>query len=211
MTRMTVWADLLPEARVGLAAAPDISVESALRRAAQRFFRETHLWLESMEPIVLEAGVASYPTEIPPGSRVERIAVAKLAGRVCDIGLMRYVDLFSLPTSEGGVEAVALNPAANEVVVWRTPTVSGKTLELLVALAPTLSARGIPDHLADEWHDGIVAGARAEMFANKDMPWFSPEMANRSELLYSEVVARGRREEHSGHHVQLRVTPRPFV
>lgn len=198
---------------MGLAAAPDISVESALRRAAQRFLRETHIWIEPMEPITLERGVAAYPTEIPQGSRVERVSVAKLNGRVCEVGLMRYVDLFALPVSEGSVQAIALSPAADEVLVWRTPTQveAGQLLELLVVLAPTSSARGIPDHIADEWHDGLVAGARAEMFGNKDMPWFSPEMSNRSEMLYADVVARARREQHSGHHNNLRVKPRPFL
>lgn len=210
---MKTWTDLLTEARVGLAAAPDPSVAAALRRAAQRFFRETHIWQERLEPVTLEAGEPEYPMEVPAGTRVERIKVAKLNGTVCDIGLMRYSDLFELPTSTGAVQAVAMSPDASQMVVWRTPdrAQAGAALELLVVLAPTIASKGLPDHLADEWHDGLVAGARAEMFANKDMPWFSPEMAAASEMLYADVVARARREQHSGHHNNLKVRPRSFV
>lgn len=210
---MKTWNDLLTEARVGLSAAPDPSVAAALRRAAQRFFRETHIWQERLEPVTLEVGESEYPIELPPGTRVERLKVAKLNGTVCDIGLMRYTDLFELPEDTGSVQAVALSPAADQLVVWRTPdeAQAGVTLDLLVVLTPTMASRGLPDHLADEWHDGLVAGARAEMFANKDMPWFSLELAGHSEMLYADVVARARREQHSGHHNNLRVRPRPLA
>lgn len=210
---MKRWSDLLPEARVGMAAAPDPSIEAALRRSAQRFLREAHVWREKLEPIVLEAGEMEYDVELPPGSRVERIVDARVDGLSCAVGLMRYQDLFALGPAEGAVQAVALTPDSARLAVWRIPTEAQEEqeVELLVALAPTMDARGIPAHLADEWHDGIVAGARAEMFANKDMPWFSPEMAQHAEMVYADVVARARREEHSGHHVNLRVRPRLFI
>lgn len=210
---MKTWTDLLTEARVGLAAAPDPSVAAALRRAAQRFFRETHIWQEKLEPVALEAGEAEYSVELPPGARIERLKVAKLNGSVYDVGLMRYADLFELPSDTGPIQAVALSPAADQLVVWRTPdeAQAGAVLELLVVLAPTIASRGLPDHLADEWHDGLVAGARAEMFANKDMPWFSLELASHSEMIYADVVARARREQHSGHHNNLKVRPRPLA
>ena len=207
------WSVLLNEARVGLAAAPDPSVESALRRAAQRFFREAHVWKHRMEPITLEANTMEYPVEVPAGTRVERVVAAKLGGTSCDVGLMRYEDIFLLGFEKGAVQAVALTPLSDQIALWRVPDENnaGQALELLVSLAPTMQAREIPDALADEWHDGIVAGARAEMFANKDMPWFDPGMATYAENQYAEVVARARREEHSGHHVNLRVRPRPFI
>lgn len=210
---MARFEDLLPEARVALREAPDISIESALRRSAQRFCELSSIWREELDPFAWREGVALYDLEPPTGGRVERVLSIRVAGAETRMQQSRFEDIHRMSTASGRPETFALTADGLGIHFWRAPNSdhAGKAVALYVALVPTRTARELPEFLVDEWHDAVVAGAHAEMFANVGMPWFSPPMAADARGRFDAGVAKARRKQLSGNHAELRVKPRPWI
>lgn len=209
---MARFADLLPEARIGLASAPDLSIEAALRRGTQRLLRDSQLWTADLDPFALAAGVDTYDLE-PDLSRavVEKLLVVKVGGN--RLAPARLVDLRALTSGEGTPTFAALTVDGRQIVLHPAPDLAsvGRLVRVHAALTLVRSAREFPDFLADEWHDAIVAAAHAEMYGNRAMPWYDPQKALERELRYSEEAARAKRKQHSGGHVSMFVAPRPWI
>lgn len=204
---------MLVDLRSGMAQAPDRTLLRALQRASAYFFVQSHVWREALDPVALQAGVSQYDLDAPSGSRVEQVMVAKVAG--CPLRTQyRPREMFMLPASTGAPSAFALDPTTQTITLHPTPAVAeaGHLLELFVVLVPTSSARTIPDALAQDFGQGIVAYARADMLGlHPEMPWHNPKEATSQRALGDEYMARAKRDQVSGGHVELRVQPRPFI
>jgi hypothetical protein len=209
---MARLSELLPEARIGLSQAPDVSIESALRRSAARFLRETQLWKADLDQFELRTGVETYELQPPQsGAVVEKLVVVRVGSNVVEP--VRLSDLRAMPTAGGAPVAAALSVDGREVTFWRKPTAAeaGTKVAIHAALSLERTAREIPNFLADEWHDAVVAGAHAEMYGNKAMPWYDEQKAQERAFRFAEDAARAKRKQHSGGHTELRVRPRPWT
>jgi hypothetical protein len=208
---MATFDDLLPEARIGLSEAPDFSIVAALRRSAARFCRHSHLWRDDLDPFPLVAGQDAYSLDPPSGAVVERLLTVKIDGTPLR-EIARLQDIKALRKQSGTPVAAALTVAGDELLLWGTPTaaLAGKLVDVFAVLAPTINARTLPDFLIDEWHDAIVAGAHAEMYGNKSMPWYDEAKAQERGFRFGEEAARAKREQHSGGHARMQVRPNPW-
>jgi len=206
--------DLLPETRPGLSQLPDVSLVAALRRGAQRFLRESQVWADDLDPIVLVAGRATYPLQLPDGARVERVLVVKVNGREVDVQA-RIRDLRRLPDAEGLPQAWAVFDSQDEQVIGfdRIPRVTdaGAVVAIHASLAPTNDATELPDWIVNDWHDGIVAGARAELFGQRGTPHYDPDAAARERFSFSMDAARAKRVQVTGRHGLQRAQPLRWV
>jgi hypothetical protein len=206
--------DLLPETRPGLSQLPDVSLVAALRRGAQRFLRESQVWADDLEAFALVVGRHTYPLPLPDGARVERILTVKVNGREIDVQ-MRPRELRALADTDGPPTAWAIFDSQDEQVIAfdRTPRAAeaGFSVAIHASLAITNEAAELPDWIVNDWHDGIVAGARMELLGQRGTPHYDPDAAARERFNFSMDVARAKRVQVSGRHALLRAQPRPWV
>lgn len=211
---MARFDDLLSEARVGFASAPEPSLISALKRSTRLFCRETGVWQTAIDPFALVSGQVAYDWETPDNATVEQILSLKVNGR-SNLRSMRERDMHGLDRTgqNGGVTSYAITGNGLQVSFWRTPgTVeAGHLVDAFVVLAPALAATELEDFLIDEWHDAIVRGMRTEMYGNVDMPWYDMQAQSVARLEFAEHMARAKRETYSGHHSPMKVNMRPFA
>ncbi len=200
--------DLLDDTRPGLSQAPDPVILAALRRAAMKFFRDSMAWVDRLDDIQTQPGVSNYDLEPPGGSRVERLIWVKHNGIQLS-GQARSRDVTAMQSTSSAPRWWALS--GSQIEVWPTPKEQG-TLSACAALVPTRDARSIPDDLAEDYRDGIVALARADMMGNKPgMPYHSPQEASVQYKFGLEAIARAKRKQVSGNWTQMRVQPRPLA
>lgn len=211
---MALIEDLLPETRPGLAQLPDVSLVAALRRGAQRFLRESQVWADDLEPIALVEGRHTYALQLPDGARVDRMLVVKVNGRSVDTQ-MRPRELRMLTETEGPPSAWAILDSQDEQVIAfdHTPTTTeaGWIVALHASLSPTNDALELPDWILNDWHDGIVAAARAELFGQRGTPHYDVEASARERFTYSMDAARAKRVQVSGRHALLRAQPQKWI
>lgn len=210
---MARYEDLLTETRSDLSSAPDASVVEALRRSAIRLLKESGIWRQAIDPIPLVPGQFVYDLVSPEdGSRIDRVLRCDRSDRP-SFGLGQALE-FEFGIERGrDVDFFALRPASEEIVVFGTPSAlhAGVTLSLFVVLVPTRSGRTLPDSLVEEWHDGIVAGAKAEMMAVLNKPWTNLEGAAINGDIFNAELGRARREAETGGHAVLRVRPQKWL
>lgn len=205
--------DLLSDVRSGMAQAPDRTLLRALQRAAVYFFAQSHAWRAQIDTINLQAGVARYDVDAPPGAIVERVMVAKVDGSPMRSQL-RPRELFMLQELTGRPSVFAIDQLEQVIALHPTPGSSedGIALDLFAVIVPTESIRQVPDSLMHRYRPGIVAYARADMFGlHPEMPWHNPKEATSQRALGDEYMTRAKRDQVSGGHVELRVQPRAFI
>lgn len=206
-------SDLLTEARADLPSAPDFSIARALRRSAQRFFRESGVWRERITPITLVAGRTVYSLAAPAvGARIEWLISARFGEG--EVGIATERDMHDASeTATGAPRAIAVRSHTDEAVIWPAPGAAedGKTIRLMAVIAPGSKTDTIPTPLLEEWGDGIVAGAKWEMMSMPAMPWTQFERAQDYERKFYEEVVRAKREATSGSQAPLRVKPVRFI
>lgn len=200
--------DLLDDTRPGLSQAPDAVILAALRRAAMKFFRDSMAWMDRVDDMQTQAGVSVYDLEPPSDSRIERLLWVKYNG-VQLSGQARERDLGAMSSTDAAPRWWAL--VGDKIEVWPTPKEQG-TLSAYAALVPTRTARSIPDSIGEDYRDGIIALARADMMGNKPgMPYHSPQEASIQYKFGLEAIARAKRKQVSGNWTQMRVQPRPLA
>lgn len=208
---MARFEDMLPDARAGLPAAPDVVILGALRRAASELCRQSHVWQELLDDQPAVAGTSSYDCGAPSGARVERIVWVKYNGVLLDF-VERERELLARPASTGAPRAWAASTSAQTFSVWPTPGADDTgALSAYVTLVPLESATSIPDDLAAEYRRGFIALAKADLMSKPDMPYYNPVEAGRHEAIGYDWVVRAKRKQVGGGHVPLRVQARPFV
>lgn len=211
---MALFTVLLTEARPGLTGAPDVSILSALRRAAAHFCRQTGIWSDVLSPIKLRAGVYVYDFDAPLGGNVENILSLKING-VAITNHMRFQDMHALTRDAAGglPTAFSITSDGGSLAVWPTPRTedAGLVVDVLASLSPARTSPELPDFMTNEWHDAIVAGAKADLMLIPEMPWSNPGAAMNCRAYFEEQVSRARKEAYSGHHAPLRVRQRPFA
>jgi hypothetical protein len=204
--------DLLVDARIDLPSATDHDILRALARSAGRFFRQSGVWRERIDPVRLRAGTDVYSLAAPTaGARVERIIEARMGS--VRLHVVRERDMFAAGVQNGPPSSIALRSQSDECAVWPIPRQEDVTHPILIfaTIVPDPKIRTIPDALLNEWSDGIVSGAKADLMSMPALPWTNPAAAANYERRYEEEVARAKREQVSGGHAPLAVQPVRFL
>lgn len=206
------FEDMLDNCRAGLPGAADFTILGALRRAAAELTRQSEVWQQTLDPIIVRSGKITYDYGAPSGSRVQRISFAKLDGveidctlREQDTGGMNY-------SATGKPRALIPSMSAQTFDVFPTPdaTADGGVLSIKAVLVSLDTALTFPDDLGQEYKPGIVAGAKFELMSqHKGMPYYDPKGAvEQEEVAYAWIVRAKRRNLSGG--TQTRVRPQPF-
>lgn len=173
-----LWDAFVPHVSVEVKGAPTILIESHLRLAATELCRRGHPWVGEIAPTTVNLGTATY--SLP--AAVEDALVFEVYSLWLDGRLLSHMPLSQMrrfggnwPSLSGDVEGyVQLDDGS--VTLFKKPAMVG-LLTGLAALVPSPASKGLPDWLGVKFFDGIVAGAKARLFAMQASPWGNAESA----------------------------------
>lgn len=210
---MARFSDMLGHMRAMSYHAPDAVLERALLDATQELCKYAQCWQLELGEDALIDGHGTYELMPPYDVNVDKILWVKIGGKRLRYR-MRPQELLSMDESHGMPTRFAQDSTRQEIHFWPTPTDREENTEVRIyaAVSPTLRTKWLPDGLVDEYHQGIVAAAKANLLTNShDMPWFNPQAGMQQRMLADEIFARAKRAQHSGHSGLLTVAPRPFI
>ncbi len=127
-----------------------------LRDACFEFFERTRAWRQWLDWFEVADGVFQYDIDVPTGAQVVRLEQA-----TCDGKPIRVEGAFSLPKDPAtyGGSANSASSTDRVTLTLSSSVTPGARIQLMASLAPNETATGIPDHLAAQYTDAIVAGA----------------------------------------------------
>ncbi len=169
-----LWSAFVPYLAPYAAACPNPLLEAEARRAAIRFFRRTRAWVEWLDPVQSMEGKAEYDLDVPTGADVVRVERATLGGNPLPVLSFRDIpkDFASSDLASQG-----LLSANRKTFVLGNAVVAGLTLQVQVALAPSLSATGLPDDLFELHGLDIANGALSTILALPGAGFYQPDLA----------------------------------
>lgn len=210
---MARYEDMLIDLRSAAYGAPDAILVRALVRATQDLCKFSQCWRETLDDVYVQSGVGVYEFGAPYESSVDRVLWVTLGGRRIN-DQHRPDDLQAQPVTAGAPRMFAQHAHRQELLLWPTPGANEhqQVLSVHAVLSPTLRSTELPDGLVDEYGQGIVAAAKADLLMNSPgMPWHNPQAAQHQRMSADEVFVRAKRAQHSGHSVPLAVRNRRFA
>lgn len=207
--------DLVHYVRLELPGVMDVIIVQAMAATAMDFCERTRVWDEIQDPVMLIDGVNQYDMEGPTGARVLTIANVWAADRelvpVTMADLMRVLPNWqTAQASQPQYYNAARDRTA--ITVYPTPMSAQKApLTFKAQYAPKRTATTLPDFLGDDHHDALVAGAKARLMVQVNVPWSSPSAGMLHQQAYEQAVAQARIDQlHEQVPASIRVRPVRF-
>lgn len=205
--------DFLPYLQPGLRRAPYPALAQALRSAMIEFCERSGLMRQTLDPIDVVEGTASYDLPEPTDHNI-----------VTPVSVL-YDSVPVHPTSESKADFIAPSWRTNELL-YRYRMEGRTTVKLLwspdqditgglivrVSLRPTRDADALDDALYRDWAEVLAAGAAARLREMPGEPWSNPNAAVIDARKFGGGVAAARvRAEASDTAQPLRMQGRPFA
>lgn len=160
-----------------LLAAPTAAVplvHQCVNRAARTFLRKTRAWQEWLEPAsVSEGAFVEYGFDLPMGAEISRMERATLNGQCLMLANARDLNADPMRHKAG----IASYLASNDLSSFTVHAPSGGQVQVFVTLIPALRATQLPDHIASQYHDAILQGAKAELLNTGGTDYYKPDQA----------------------------------
>lgn len=154
---MALWSTFYPRLMPRVMGCPAPVADAELRAACREIFEKTRAWRQWLDPFTVVDGVRQYSLVIPAGAEIYRPEAATLDGNPLDVdGAFALSKDPALHTGSGD----GLVSQDRESVLLLNATPAGAVVQIKAALVPSNDATGIPDHLASQFADAILAGAR---------------------------------------------------
>lgn len=205
-------AELTPEVASVVTGAPEFRVERELLDAAYDFCRRTGIWQQELDPVTPKDGWAEYEFVVPFRARAEKVlwgyhGTSRMAAWTeSDVRAANH----RAEDNTGDPRHYAMmRGGRNKFVVHPIPANADKDFVFYALLVPTRDAEEIPDFLADEWQDALVAGAVARLF-KADAAWANPGASQEYRRDFQREIARAKREAMTGYGAQGQVKPQRF-
>jgi hypothetical protein len=209
-------ADIAHYVRLETPGVMDTIIVQTIAAVAMDFCERTRAWDEIQDPIALVDGVRQYDMEGPGGeSRVLSIGQVWSATRALESITMRDLARV-LPTWQTVTAPLPIyyNAAIDRqaITVFPTPLdAQGALLTFRAQYAPKRTATTLPAFLLERHLDALVAGAKARLFSQVNVPWSSAAFAAMHAQAYEQAVVNARIEQlHDRVPGTLRVAPRRF-
>ncbi len=178
---MREWSYFLPDVLPHVVGCPSMVAEQELKRAAQQFFEKTRAWRLTTAPVRISPNQATVTVAVGDGLDLVRIEHGTYDGK--RIAVISPDVLDDDPTmgdwrSRKGTPNNLIQSMPGVVDLYPVPLDATSTgLTFFVAVKPSDSATGLPDHLATAYRDIIVCGAKSKLMIYKDAPWANPALA----------------------------------
>ena len=177
---MTTWVDLQDALLADIPGCSYATGAAALRNAAREFCRKSLAWRETLAPMELAADIQMHGFALSTELEFIKLTGAKLDGREIDALLPHQV-------GHGNSGVAVLN--TEKFRVYPAPS-DGQSIELTVAVSPSMTATGIPNWIASTYSDAIMYGARARLFGAPNQPYSDRIVAELAEAKFKEEIGR---------------------
>ena len=180
---MKLWSSWYPDLAPHVPGCPNILMDHELRRSAQAFFEGTKAWIiDRAAPIPVLAGQAEVPnvTGDPELDLIE-VRAAYYDGKRMDPVVSetldaRFSDDWSL---HQGTPEHFMELQAGVLRIYPRPLADALTgIKLRMVVAPSDTATGLPDEIANRYQDAIHLGARARLMLMVGKPWSNERMGS---------------------------------
>ena len=188
--------DLVQYARLEMPGILDVIIAQAIVFTAIDFCTQTRTWNEIQDPILLVDGVSEYDTEAPTDARVLTISDVWAADReLTPITLAALAHVLPNWQTAQGNQPQYYNAARDwrTITVYPIPTAALRAkLTFRAQYAPTLTAKTVPDLLAERYFDGFISGVKARLMFQVNVPWANPMAAIAHKQTYDTALAQAR-------------------
>ncbi len=200
---MASWDDLLPLVSPYLQGAPDMSVKTALSRAAVKFLEQTHLWREEIGPFETVVGEAEIA--LSASATIESVLWAKLGA----YPLIHTDARFASPTVLTRQGRPTHFYIVNDTRLRLHPIPDAVySVSLAVALKPLLDDDFVEDWITDTWADALVDGAVWYLASIPNKHWSDASLARDSKARFDRAIANAKARDLR--QINLRVRMRGF-
>lgn len=194
-------------------ACPDFSARSAIIEAAIDFCTNSSAWTETLDLIYISGGTHSYELDVPKDSRAvliknvwaeDRELVAKPMSEIaCRLPNWQTAQGDSMYFNQQNWEELRVYPTPNNP--------AAATLTVRASLAPTRSAKTLPQFLVDRHFQTIVSGALARLLVVPSQQWSNPQLSAYYKAEFSQACGIAKAEIfHDRVPGSMRVAPRRF-
>lgn len=159
---------------------PNPVVDRDIVLAAREFCEETGVWQDDMSVISTVSGQQIYPLPysgaqvVRPVKRSVTFAGAPLE-QIAFTEASRLYPAWRSTNSSDVFAFVMLSP--RELALIDIPDLSNEQIKLRAVLRPLVGAITLPDILAQDWREAIIAGALARLYEMNKDPWGDTQMA----------------------------------
>lgn len=179
---------------------PELAVDRAILDGAIQFCRDSLVWQESTDPILVIAGVAEYDVEPVSNAEPIRVLAAVKAHAHLDRALLAGSDITQVGEVTGFVQ-----PVPRIVRLVSVPE-EGASIVLRVALEPKATATTLDDSLVRYWKEPIAAAAKQRLA----LTYGDISQAQIAEQQYQFGLSRASAQAQVGvHRGRLRTRPVP--
>ena len=205
--------DLVRFVRIETPGIIDEIVVQAIAGAASEFCERTRVWDEWQDPVTLMDGEAVVDLEAPTDARALTAYNAMLGGTelapVTMGDLVQFMPDWKTATGQPRYYSSASDWSA--ITLFPSPLSVTDQLMLRVQYAPKATSKTLPNFLAERFHDALIAGAKARVFAQMNVPWSNPAMADQHRQIFERAIENARIEQlHDRVPSTLRVKPVRF-
>lgn len=170
---MKTWDAFHPYILIDVPGAAVPLVNQKLCLAAREFCERTAAWEELSDPVAVVEGV-EYDIDIPTGAELVRIVSASGAdGEEIDV----VVNDTTPGSTKGRGTRFVLTQTEDGTAFKVNSYLAGKTITVLMAFKPLLTATGVGDVLANKYADAIAMKAKAMLQLVPNQPFSDPGSA----------------------------------
>lgn len=181
---MKTWDAFHPYILIDVPGAAVPLVNQKLCLAAREFCERTSAWEEFSDPVAVVEGV-EYDIDIPTGAELVRIVSAAGAdGEEIDV----VVNDATPRSTKGRGTRFVLTQTEDGTAFKVNAALSGKTITVLMAFKPLLTATSVGDVLAVKYADAIAAKAKAMLQLVPNQPFSDPGSASVNASLFEAMV-----------------------
>lgn len=209
---MKAWSYWMPDLLPHVPGCPQVLAEHELLRAAQAFFQQATAWRVDEAPVAVAAGTAEVSVA-PSDAGMELVRVDALwyDGEKLDPIAPKTLDAqyASDWQTHEGTPTSYFQVVPGVVRLYPIPIAASVTgLKRRLIVAPSDTATGLPDDLAQKYRDEIQVGAKSRLMLYPNKPWTNDGLAAVYGQAFSILVAQASVAAARAY-VQARIPSRP--
>lgn len=188
------YKNFLPSVLPYVRDCPELVLLQAIRRAFHEFCTESLVWRSEMDPVDVEAELATYPLDAPVGCEPVMVMSAWFDGRPLvpctqDELARRYGGDWR--SRQGAPAAWVHLTDTSEIRLVPAPDTSVVGgLKVILAVAPTLTAQSAESFLVNRYEAALIDGVRGRLLAIPNQPFSDPAMAGQCMVRFRSGIAQ---------------------
>ena len=185
------YSDLLPFILPELPGCSDPLAEQHIRSAVIDFCAQSKLWRVAQDPIGVYAGQAEYDIDLPTGTSLVQIMSCLVDGAPISPTSSDQLDAdYPRWQKVGGRAQWFLQFVPTSFFIAPVPDTSIESgITMMLSVKPSRASAGFPDWIADQYHDALVAGAKARLMRQAGRPWSNPQQAMFEQAIYDRGIS----------------------